>query len=70
MKQRNKPSAEPHVPVLVEFVITVSEAEAFWLVVNSEAIAITPQTMASRIVSDVIKDDVAMEREAFDIILH
>ena len=37
MKQRNKPSAEPHVPVLVEFTHHGdSKPKPFWLVVQGD----------------------------------
>ncbi len=70
MKQRNKPSVEPHVPVLVEFTITVTEAEAFWLVVQGEANGIAPQRVAAQIVSDVIRDDMLMAHEDDNATMH
>ncbi len=70
MKQKNKPDAEPHVPVIVKHEIELSEADAFWLIENSDPIRISPQQMASRMLADIIHDDRLAHMEEFQVILH
>ncbi len=70
MKQKNKPDTEPHVPVIVKLEIEVDESDAFWLIVQGEANGITPQRVASRIVRDVIRDDMLMAHEDEAVTMH
>jgi hypothetical protein len=70
MKQKNKPDSEPHVPVIVKLEIEVEEGDAFWLCIQGEANGITPQRVASRIVRDVIRDDMLMMHEEDNVTMH